>query len=128
MITITALFLFFFVFLGLLGIGIAGRSAVWVLCASGLLILVSLYGLADGVQEYDGSYNSSYTYHNSSNVSINAITRVANYTVKTHTDSNTLAALGVLVLVGMAGVAYAGFMVMSPKKETALQGEVDWQD
>ena len=114
MISITLLFLSFFISLILLAVGIFGRSPTFIGIA-GLIIIVT--GLAMGIYgivEFDGSYNSTYTYHNATNTSVSGITRVENY-ITHKADTPFQIIYWTLVMVGIATFIYAVMLYTSPR-------------
>lgn len=114
MLSITLLFLSFFISLILLVIGIFGRSPTFIGMAGFIIIITGVAMGVYGVTEFDGSYNSTYSYHNASNISINGITRVENYVVH-KTDQAFQAIEWTLVLVGLATLIYAVMDYTSPR-------------
>lgn len=116
MLTLTLLFLSSFIFISLIAIGIFGKAPVMITLGAGLALAIGILVPAGGVQEFDGSYNSTYTYHNVTNSSINSILRVENYIV--HQNNNTVWALGIiLMLIGLTTFLYSATLILKRAPE-----------
>lgn len=110
MLTLTLLFLFSFIFLGLMAIGVFGKAPVIIALSAALALAVGVLLPAGGLQEFDGSYNSTYSYHNATNTSISGIIRVENFII--HQNNNTVWALGIiLMLIGVSSFIYAATLI-----------------
>jgi len=116
--TTTLLFLSFFVSFVFLSVGVFGSyrfNSVLVSIAGFLLIFAGIAAGAGGVIEYDGSYNSTYSYHNTTNVTVNTIARVANYAV--HKTDNTFTAFYLILIgIGIALLIYGAMLYAKPSE------------
>jgi hypothetical protein len=93
-----------------MAIGVFGKAPIIIGLSAALALVVGILLPAGGLQEFDGSYNSTYAYHNATNTSISGVVRVENFII--HQNNNTVWALGIiLMLIGLTTFLYAATLI-----------------
>lgn len=117
MITSTLFFIFIFLSLVSLAIGILSKSPLLAIIAGLILLFSSFSSLAGGIKEYDGSFNRTTNFTATTNQTLNW--EVSNYTIMNDYSNQAISLICVL-----AGVGFMLYGLWTPRTPVD-KGSVD---